>query len=470
MTVREFISYVDKRTTGSIPPIEMVVSASGSGGDGSEGSPYSWDEMLINLRQNATVVLRAGTYTPTGIIAINGESGRPITFKPYPNEIVKINFSDQFRISGNYITFNGSGGIIEIYHSAWGTTRFSSLGDDNYNLSMNGLKCTIINCFIHDTGGIGNWSGALESLYYGNLVWNIGQGGTGTPMYTQNGATGTKNIRSNMIARTFWSNYIIHQYGTSSTKLERYNYQDNISVGGIWLFGSGGSPVDDVVVRGNTIINAVIQLGQLGIPEEVEHKGWDFLENTLLNTSITVKKGKEYQIKDNNFYHTVTSILVILFDLDGIEVDRNNYNYYGTIPSSKFQFPQGKTYSSFAAWQAGTGFDLNSSYATSPSDFIEVKGNDYDDDRGTVVIANFSEASSVSVDLSTLPLTVGRDYKLLNAQNPEESVDFTWAEENITVTMEGWTVSIPLGTESDSMPTVASMFPLFGAFYLIRDI
>lgn len=468
MTVVEFMNYQDTPNRGTIEHLDVYVSASASNGDGSEGDPYSWTQMILALRQNTTIWLRGGTYTISGAFTINGESGRPIIFKPYPAEVAKLDFEDSFEITGNYTTIDGSGGIIEIYHSDWGTTtRYSDGQHDYFNLSIRGIESSIINCLIHDTGGNGNWSVAINNKFYGNLVWNIGQSGTGYLNYTQNGATGYKEISNNLMVRTYHSSYNIHLYG--GTYLKRYRFNENVFIGGIILLGSSRSKVEDVNFNDCVCIGNTIQIGLLGTEEEVEHRDIHLERNKFSNCSITVKKGREYSIKNNSHYMgSSTAVIVIAEELDGVDIDNNDYHFYGSL-ATKFYY-EGQAVHSLASWQ-GYGHDLNgSSEDATPDDFYQVISNEFDDDKGIIVIGNFSGSSSVTVDLSSLPLTIGRDYKLLNGQNPSESYAFTYTGAAITVPMTGWTVSEPLGLEDDSMPEVASIFPVHGAFYLLRDL
>lgn len=469
MTIGEFIDYPETRTRGTISVKVMYVSPSATNGDGTLGNPYSWDQMKVKYSANTTVWLRGGTYSGVnGVFSVNGQSNAKILIKPYPLEHVKIDFDGTFSLDGAYTELDGSGGRITIYHSDWGSTRYSSPGNDAWNVGMNGAYSKMINCEIHDTGGVGNWKGAINSEVYGTLSWNIGQSTTGTHMYTQNGSTGYKEVSNNLMLRTYAANYIIHLYGHSKTTLKRYKFNNNIFVGGITLLGSYTSKAEDINFNDNTFIDHAVQFGQLGIDEEVIHTDIHFLQNTFLKSNITVKRAENYSIRENTFHTGGVIFMAIVHDLPGIDIDYNDYRMYTDPSQSKFYW-LGSSVLSLPTWQ-GYGFDLNGSYDTSSNDFYKVIGNKYDNDRAIVSIANFSESATVEVDLSSLPLTIGRDYKLLNGQNPEESHDFTYDGDPLTITMSGWTVSQPLGTAGDGMPVIASTFPKYGNFYLVRDI
>ncbi len=77
---------------------------------------------------------------------------------------------------------------------------------------------------------------------------------------------------------------------------------------------------------------------------------------------------------------------------------------------------------------------------------VFVYGNRYENDRALVVIYNVAGTPSVTVDLTDLPFTSGKDYRLLNIQNPlGASFDFTYTGGRVSVPMTGWTGAVPIG-------------------------
>lgn len=461
---------------GELNPLTLFVSASAvGGGDGSEVSPYTWSEMKEALGPGDTVYLRGGTFDGVDcVMNIGGNQQFPTTFRPYPGEhvIINVGTTDGLNIMDGDITFNGSGGVIEFTYNDWVGDRFDTAGTDEYNVVIGGTRAKVINCIIHDFGGTGLWVPAVDGVFYGNLVYNIGQSSTGYPMYTQN-LHGIKQIKNNIFARTYHSDYNVHQYASGSSFVKNYEYEENIFIGGKNLFGSGGSQAYNVTFQNNVVIDNATQIGQLGESFEPTHENFYFNDNYFWRSSVQVKKGQNYEIKRNEFVRTVQSVIDISFDLPGIDVDENDYQYYGSIPNSKWSFPQGVGITSLAAWQA-EGFDLNGSYTGYPSsvppDGYVVFGNEYDNNRGTIAIKNYSEAATVDVDLSSLPLTVGMAYRLLNAMNAAEKHDFTLASNRIvSIPMTGWTVSQPVGTDPETMPEVSNIFPVLGVFYLIPN-
>jgi hypothetical protein len=96
---------------------------------------------------------------------------------------------------------------------------------------------------------------------------------------------------------------------------------------------------------------------------------------------------------------------------------------------------------------------------------VYVTANEYDDDRATVVIYNQALLNWISLDLSALPLTVGREYVLRNAQNYAEGYSFTYTGAAVYVPMTSWTVATPIGAAS---PLTASTFPERGCLLLER--
>lgn len=447
-------------------------------GVGTINDPYTFDEMLSNAQAGKTFLLKAGTYNNlNGIISFSGTQAYPVFIKCVPDAHVILDFAGDFFISGGDVVFDGSDGKMEVMTDSWTGDRF--LTSQNFDIGMYGGRTKFINCIIHDFGNLGCWSAAVGAELYGNLIYNMGRGNgsLGHPIYTQNN-TGRKLIRNNVFSQTFSSQFVIHMYGSGASVLKGYTFDKNVVVGGKWLSGSASARVEDLIISNNYLVNAelaAMQIGLLGTAEEALHNDFHIIDNTFLTASITVKQGENFEIKRNRFFISDYIVIGIVQTHDGIEIDSNEYNYYGFVPSSKYQYPAANIYTSLSAWRAGTGFDLNGTeniYSGGvPPDFVKVIPNEVRTDRASIVIANWSEAADVSVNLSEVTgLVNGTTYQLLNAQNPEENFEFVHNGSPVSVPMEAgdWSVSIPIGTEGGAMPTREQIFPTYGVFYLMK--
>lgn len=450
---------------------EIFVSAGATSGDGTEGNPYTWAQALGDATPGTTVTLQAGTYSDiTGTINAFGTVEYPVTIKPEVGAHVILDFSNDFYINGSDVIFDGTDGKFELMTDAWTGDRF--LGSQNFDAGVFGSRSKLINCILHDFGNVGYWSTSTGAEMYGCLIYNIGRGNgsQGHPLYTQNNI-GTKEIRNNIFIQTFNSAFTMHLYGSGSSTLKGYIFDKNITLDGRFLCGSAGSPVEDVEIT-NCIHAGTgqMEIGQIGLADPL-HNGIKINDNKFWGTTFQVKRGTDFEILDNEFDGSALTTVVINNTVLPMNIDGNVYQYGASEPSNKWQF-EAVNYTTFAAWKAGTGFDLTGSYTsgTIPDSYVVIP-NTVDTRRASIAIKNLSEASTVSVDLSTVTgLVIGQRYTLLNAQNPEEYLDFNYTGAAVEIPMTGWTVSQPIGTNAGTMPPKASTFPAHGYFYLMKDV
>lgn len=181
------------------------------------------------------------------------------------------------------------------------------------------------------------------------------------------------------------------------------------------------------------------------------------------NTVITTNNG------DDVFYVTLP--------ISGT-IDNNEY-CGGDINPFRYEETPGARYS-FAQWK-GLGWDNNSTWqAQEPSsNCIFVYPNTYQDESdpivGMVVIWNFADQSSQSVNLSALELQSGATYRIYNGYNRygQSPVLYTsnGNDTSVTIDLSGLTVAIPEGTYAGvtiSEP-VAPLPPKMRVFIIERD-
>jgi len=99
----------------------------------------------------------------------------------------------------------------------------------------------------------------------------------------------------------------------------------------------------------------------------------------------------------------------------------NGTNVYGLDYHTfqPFQYNQSTNVLSWVQWTNGYGFDLNSTYSTNlpTTNVVVVRPNKYEVGRGHIVVFNWQSNSTVSVDISSLGLTNGQSFEVLDAQN-----------------------------------------------------
>lgn len=477
ITQNDIVSQFEEMIAIPEPPYSGVtnqsiwISTNGSG-DGTENNPYSFEDGINNLGAGTTVYLKGGTYSNKTIsIDASGTPSHPIIIKPAPNEHVIIDSVGDFVINGSDVQIDGSGGILEIMTDSWTGDRF--LTSENFDMAISGPRNKVINCIIHDFGNIGFWSPSVNSVFAGNVVYNIGRGNgsQGHPLYTQNNS-GTKTITNNIFAQTFESAFSIHQYGSGVSTLKGYNYSKNIAVGGRWLCGSAASKIEDLVIDNNVCYPFRIEIGLLGATDPL-HSDFQIINNRLRN--ITIKRGADFIITGNTVIGTSTGIYTINNTEGTNTIEDNDYIYYGaSIPTNKWQ-KNAVNYSTLSAWQSGTGHDDDGTYTAYPSsvppDFIKVYPNEFKTDRANIWIENYSGAASVQVDLSSVTgLVNGQTYRFYNGMNFAEYHEFTYNGTVVTLPMTSWTMSVPIGTSGGAMTPPTTIYPTFGVFYLMKAL
>lgn len=477
ITQNDIVSQFEEMIAIPEPPYSGVtnqsiwISTNGSG-DGTENNPYSFEDGINNLGAGTTVYLKGGTYSNKTIsIDASGTTSYPIVIKPAPNEHVIIDSVGDFTINGSDVQIDGSGGILEIMTDSWTGDRF--LTSENFDFNVLGVRSKIINCIIHDFGNVGFWSPSVNSVFAGNVVYNIGRGNgsQGHPLYTQNNS-GTKTITNNIFAQTFESAFSIHQYGSGISTLKGYNYSKNIAIGGRWLCGSAASKIEDLVIDNNVCYPFRIEIGLLGATDPL-HSDFQIINNRLRD--ITIKRGADFIINGNTVIGTSAAIYTINNTEGTNTIEDNDYIYYGaSIPTNKWQ-KNAVNYSTLSAWQSGTGHDDDGTYTAYPSsvppDFIKVYPNEFKTDRANIWIENYSGAASVQVDLSSVTgLVNGQTYRFYNGMNFAEYHEFTYNGTVVTLPMTSWTMSVPIGTSGGAMTPPPTIYPTFGVFYLMKTL
>ena len=411
-----------------------------------------------------TLYLRGGTYSGTFTSAIHGTSASPITVCPYPGETPILD--GQVTISGADTTWRD--GIVFTY-SGWATRQsaFDSLtpADMPYDrvLRIYGRRTKIINCLMHDLAEGELWDAATDSTMYGCVSWNNGfrqatAGGVGHCLYTQNVGGGTMHIYNNVFVSAY--NLGMHAYGSALSHLDNYDVRRNIHTNVRFLIGGLGvvEPAG-IAVSDNAFYKSRVQLGyteDLALDVTIR-------DNYIAGELLQVGPHTSVDVAGNTIAHA-SGVVNYIQDVSPPSGTWDGNTYF-TTEGQPFDNVGQAGKKSFAGWRALTGWDAASTLtaALPTTNVVKVYANAYGGAHlGAVAIYNWEGLSSVSVDLSSLGLTVGQAYKLRNAQNYfAEWQAFTYTGSPVAVTMTGWTVAVPIAAAAALYP---STFPTFGAF------
>jgi hypothetical protein len=428
---------------GSAQALEFFASPSGSSsGDGSISRP--WD-LVTALKQPAalkagdTLWLRGGVYRGEYVSYLTGTSSAPIQVRSYPGERVTIDGVNDvghtiFQISGAYAWYRD----FEIMSSNTNRTSSSVSGSGITTMQTPGhpgLK--LIDLVIHDTLGNGFWIDATDMEMYGCIVYYNGYKGTdrghGHGIYAQN-STGTKHFINNIIFQQFDK--------------------------GIQFFGGTTAPINNMDVEGNT----VFQNGYIDGTESnnIEIGGGITAQNPVFrdNYSYYSNIGKE----DIGGYNTAgTSNLIYQNNYDAADND------WPTTFSGLHGFTiTGNTFRGHAGAFSTSLYPSNIYYLGTPPPYSQpktfIRPDAYTPGRANVTLFNWSHASSVSVDLSSV-LKVGDNYEVRDAQNffgaPVKAG--TYGGGAISLPMTGLAPAAPVG-----WPTPPATGPEFNVFVVRR--
>lgn len=465
---------------------EWYVAPDGTAsGDGSKERPWSLEAAIRPhpmVQPMDTIWVRKGVYNGAFVSRLRGAPGKPVVLRAYPGERVVLDgrgFSPKtvLTIQGEWAWYWG----LEITNTD--SNRSSVIAGSNTaqdrggGISMEGPNIKVINCIVHDTGtGVGQAKNIPDMELYGTIIFNNGWKGPdrwhGPGIYTQNN-TGQKILRENIIFNSYWSN--LQLYGSASSALNNYVLEGNINFNGRWLVG-GGAPLKNIEASENMLYgnaaefsytnrqNENLVLRRNYFPVSVSAgQGWDRVTaegNTFLNPGssgnligITISEGHALResVFARNTYFVRQADQAIVSVLEP-----------GMSSARAFRFRE---------WQ-DAGFDSDGRLVVvtdgRPSEpQVFVRRNEYEPNRGHVVIYNWPRRDDVEVDISAMNPRPGDRWVLRNVQNYfEEFESGIYEGRPIRVRMRGWTMAVPVGEEQPLRPAT---FPDFGVFVLTLE-
>src|SRR5262249_33551755 len=254
------------------------------------------------------------------------------------------------------------------------------------NGTADGIK--LINCISHDNTeeGINAFSQWTNTEIYGCLLYYNGRaflsGNYAYGIYSQNTAPSTKLIQDNIIMNNY-GNYPIHIY-SGSGPLDNYTVTGNVIFGHLtgWaLLGGGGTKISNLNFNGNYMYGPDPTMG-------------------ILDVGYVLGAGSVNAKVQNNY-------------ILGGSVALNPTVSTGTVFSGNMYWGNPYDFS--------TGSFPSNTYLTPPTTpagvMIFVRPNKYEQGRATVIVYNWNNSTTTSVDLSQSGLTLGQGYEVVDAQN-----------------------------------------------------
>jgi hypothetical protein len=461
-----------------------VATSGSSTNSGAIGSPWDLQTALHGgypsntVQPGDTIYIRSGTYTRpqtnsgTFDVTLSGTAAFPIKIKAYPAESVIFNAGSGnanyipavFSLdAGQYYWFQGP--RFEIT----GTSNFkrhSAYDGQDYSIDVlaaggfvihggshaKGVK--LINLVIHDTmGSIGAFAQFEDIEIYGCLMYFDGADGAtdrghGHAIYSANDISsypGTYHtIKENIIHNCFSDGLNI--YGTTA-RIDNHYVEGNV------VF-AGGAPSSLGWARNLTLASGggAAQAAVSGI---------------TVKDNYTYHKPSGPGMTSPNMFQSVAAYDQASFD--GLQVTGNKFRagdsagcWFSGVQTNLTltgnSFLTAMTHDSDNTITAGNYPSNTQNSSTPTTNEIYVRPNAYESKRGHVVIYNWENLSSVSVDLSSI-LSNGDSYTIKSAENY-----FGTAIASGTYT--GGTISIPMSTGHTLASLVGTNIPtpyaLFG--------
>ena len=465
---------------GGRPPNGHFVSPSGSSaGDGSYQHPWN---LATALAQPATVVpgdtiwMMGGTYTGPFVSKLTGTSTKPVVLRQLAGQRATVD--GRFEIDGSYTYYWGFE-VMDSDPKRVTTIAGSDPADlprQNVTVFVLGPFNKIINMVIHDLGDglfAGSAAQGLEitgSVFYNN-GWEGPDRGHGHNVYLQN-QYATKVVTDNVLFNSFSEG--LHMYGTDAAYLYNFDVEGNTIAGSgspvaakfglssnILLQGAGGK-MAHFVFKANNIDHTdgtSIAVG-LNTPGGAQGQDVQFLDNTV-HGQAQFNEMDGYVVTGNTFTTggsplATQNVLVSLRLATGQSLsanrwDSNKYAAPSTSTQDPFYLVNGTTSAAtykFAGWRTATGYDGVAQYTSGSlaGSQVSVRPSKYEPGYATIICWNWSAASTVAVDLSTV-LRGGDRYEIRHVYDLFGSVvaSGVYGGGSVNLATTGYNAPAPIG-------------------------
>ena len=465
----------------------LVTTTGKADGDGSRAQPWDLATALSHppaVMPGDTIWMDGGTYPGAFVSRLVGTAEHPIIVRALPGVratidcLAPLDRTRLFEIAGDHVTFWG----LEVTCSD--PKRVTQLGGSwPVDLNRGGIHCRasharFINLVVHDSGGIGFWSGGEGGEVYGSLFYHNGwkgpDRGHGHGIYAQN-QLGTKRLADNIIFNQFGDG--IHVYGSSKAFLKGFDIVGNISFNNGSLNGGGertrnlliggDSPAERIRITENAtyhseLMGTSVQVGYGTIDEDA------VVEDNYIVGMALVRSWKKLSFKRNTLVGAYSLVLVEAspeVTLSGYAWDQNTY-LSGEVQYSPLAFKHGDAALAlnWTDWREKVGLDAGGAYVKGPptGTKVFVRPNAYEPGRANVAVYNWDKADYVEIDLSGL-LKSGQSYKIVSAQDffGPSVAEGTYDVQPVRVPMSPRAGVHPIGMDDFELPITEPEFAVF---------
>ncbi|SDB48082.1 hypothetical protein SAMN03097699_1607 [Flavobacteriaceae bacterium MAR_2010_188] len=476
-----------------------VTSEGKSSGDGSIKNPWDLQTALQQkpekIKGGDIIYLHGGIYTGRFLSTLSSEKNeKPVTVTSVSGEKVILNGN----LSSNRKSVLEVKGMNVIYKDF----DVTFLGDYNriQNDSFlkvdginhtNGIDCKFINLKIYDNpgSGFGSWketggSEILDCIIFNNGFISLAGRGGGVGIYVQNNSSSNRLIENNVIFNNFykgievWSankdannsyvqNIILKKNDVFNNGSPAGGYKDNLIVG--TDDRNGINIARNIVVENNTFYhNTDVKSGEVGGDAASVTLGFNAsspVDNILLKNNLIIGRNNAFRILHANnlilsnniaycgYVHLNSSVL------SNIKNWKTDHNIYYTKRAKSFRIMKDKDYT-FEEWTNAFKIDdasswfLNKNFKNNIEPTITKFNNQ--ENKFKVSIFDVTEATS-EIDFSEYNITNGTPYRLIDAENPNETFfegDLK-ADNKVTIPLNGNKLQLPNG-ESSAIKTLSN--------------
>lgn len=458
-------------------------------GNGTTSLPWDLPTALNHpsiVSAGDTLWLHAGIYQGNFISNLNGSKDHYIYLIQFKGERATIEDNRQYA-SGATLQINGAWTIYKDFEVRNSNANRNSNGANSFRpmgLQIQGAHTKCINLVIHDVGhGIGFWKEAIDSEIYGCIIYNcgtfnqVGQYSThGHGIYSQNNS-GIKTIKNNIVFNQF--GFGLHIYpnpGNISGYLIEGNTlynngiltHDSIRYSNVLINHYSPYTLENIRILNNytydskksytykALIEADLYLGSAS----VNAKKLEIQNNYLMGqgrAGMAILNWDSINYQGNTCFYLKNGSLGLALPSGATNkaYTWNNNQYFIGDQPLQFSYQYGSSIN-FSSWKTLTGFDSNSNvYSSEPQENkIIVQPNEYQQGRANIIIYNWENLGSVSLDLSNCGLQEGQTYKILDASNfyttPLSSGIYNSNNSKVSISLNGLMTEAPIGMNNVS--------------------
>jgi hypothetical protein len=461
------------------PAPEFFVSPDGSpSGDGSFAKPWDLATALDGPAQvtpGSTIWLRGGTYAngpafDHGYLStLTGTPDAPIVVRQYPGERATV--TKFLHIRGAYTWYWG----FEVVHPA------PHVGY-THSINNRGPGTKLINLVVHDASASGIFIGpeATNAEVYGSIAYNNGRiDNLDHGIYCQSESS---VLLEDNIAFDNWADGVVC-FGKEGPYVQDIDLEGNVAFNNyVWgepsgadIFVGGWFPASGITIDQNYTYRtkyADTKAADIGY-NLVVNRDLVFTDNYFVGGWMYVGAWTTATVTGNTLYSSTRGGMIWnLGKLGGQTWSGNTFfgdstavawRYTPSVPT----FDNGVT-TTFNGWLTLTGFADPGTYADSvPTDVkVMVRPNRYEPGRANIIVYNWAQQSSVSVDVAGI-LDLDDQYVVQHAQDfygpPVAAGIYTGGV--LELPMVSITPPTPLGITTPPAPVTG---PTFNVFVLLK--